>query len=388
MRNALIALCLFALTASAQTSNVQTVKAWKRTHVIGIPGGGLLDPTGTIADGQRSAAAAAMIAESSNIVAAAGQGLTNALQRLWDAADHTNDFTGRLYLAADMDDDPDYENIEAYVVAESVDADGLIHYYTHYTRMLETAPKTMWAFEPAAGVTYWAPGSIDTNAPLTNILGYACYDITVERPQQVGNIILRTNKFLKWGTPETPLDISDAGLEIISGGETNRPFTGSVTTTNFPHEITEVYLSGFLHHITTKKVEPVTLTFEYVSTYPATITIGGSNYGQPADPSKALVDAGDGVFVPWTSNTITVKGKRIRFRGTGAIQAGTSEICLGGRSAADIMSRCQAGLILRVRQRPTRCAIAQTDGFDSIGLFGNIPVRQRYMFSAHFRSQI
>ena len=60
---------------------------------------------------------------------------------------------------------------------------------------------------------------------------------------------------------------------------------------------------------------PVTLTFEYVSTYPATITIGGSNYGQPADPSKALVDAGDGVFVPWTSNTITLKGKRIRFRG-------------------------------------------------------------------------
>ena len=59
---------------------------------------------------------------------------------------------------------------------------------------------------------------------------------------------------------------------------------------------------------------PVTLTFEYVSTYPATITLG-SAYGQPADPSKALVDAGDGVFVPWTTNTITLKGKRIRFRG-------------------------------------------------------------------------
>ena len=45
-----------------------------------------------------------------------------------------------------------------------------------------------------------------------------------------------------------------------------------------------------------KKVEPVTLTFEYVSTYPATIKIGGSNYGQPSDPSQALVDAGDGMF--------------------------------------------------------------------------------------------
>ena len=67
-----------------------------------------------------------------------------------------------------------------------------------------------------------------------------------------------------------------------------------------------------------KKVEPVgpvTLTFEYVSTYPATITIGGTTYGQPADTSKALVDAGDGVFVPWTSNTITLLGKRLRFRG-------------------------------------------------------------------------
>jgi hypothetical protein len=60
---------------------------------------------------------------------------------------------------------------------------------------------------------------------------------------------------------------------------------------------------------------PVTLTFKYVSTYPATITIGGSKYGQPADPSKALVDAGDGVFVTWTTNTITLKGKQIRFRG-------------------------------------------------------------------------
>ena len=61
--------------------------------------------------------------------------------------------------------------------------------------------------------------------------------------------------------------------------------------------------------------QPKTLTFQYISTYPATITIGGSNYGQPADPSQALVDAGDGEFVPWTSNTITLKGNRVRFRG-------------------------------------------------------------------------
>ena len=66
-------------------------------------------------------------------------------------------------------------------------------------------------------------------------------------------------------------------------------------------------------------VEPlVTLTFEYASIYPATITLVGT----PADPSKALVDAGDGVFVPWKSNTITVKGKRIRFGGDWRNSAG------------------------------------------------------------------
>jgi len=254
MKIVIIALSLAALTVSAQTSNVETVKAWKRTHVIGISGGRLLDPTGTIADGQRSAVAAAMIAESSNIVAAARQGLTNALQRLWDAADHTNDFTGRLYLAADMDDDPDYENIEAFVIREEY-ASNTVHFFTHYTRLLETAPKTMWAFEPTAGVTYWAQGSIDTNAPLTNILGYACYDIAVERPPQVGNIILRTNKFLKWGTADTPLDIADTGLEIVSGGTTNAPYTGSVVFTNGTVETTETYLSGFLYTSVTNIVE-------------------------------------------------------------------------------------------------------------------------------------
>ena len=161
----------------------------------------------------------------------------------------------RLYLAADMDADPDAENIEAYVVAESVDADGLIHYYTHYTRMLATAPSTAWAFETAPGVVHWSPGAIDTNRPLTNVLGHACYDITVERPPQVGNIILRTNKFLKWGTADTPLDIADTGLEIVSGGTTNAPYTGSVVFTNGTVETTETYLSGFLYTSVTNIVE-------------------------------------------------------------------------------------------------------------------------------------
>lgn len=252
-------LCAFALTVpmllAAQTSNVETVRAWRRTHVMGLPGGTLRDPTGTIAEGQRAAAAAALSGASSNIVSGAAEGLTNALERLWAVAAETNRFTGRLYLAADMEADPDCENIEAYVVAESAGTGGLMHCYTHYTRQLAEAPRTVWLFELAPGTVYWAPGAIDTNAPLTNVLGYACYDIRVQRPPQAGNMILRTHRFLGWGAPDTPLDVSDDGIEIVSGGVTNRPYTGSVVFTNGQHEVTETYLSGFLYAAATNQLE-------------------------------------------------------------------------------------------------------------------------------------
>ena len=46
MRYAIILLSALALSASAQTSNVQRVKAWTRTYIMGVPGGQVLDPTG------------------------------------------------------------------------------------------------------------------------------------------------------------------------------------------------------------------------------------------------------------------------------------------------------------------------------------------------------
>jgi hypothetical protein len=60
---------------------------------------------------------------------------------------------------------------------------------------------------------------------------------------------------LRWGSRDTPLDISDDGLEIIANGATNRPFTGSAVFTNGTREITETYLSGFLYSVTTNQLE-------------------------------------------------------------------------------------------------------------------------------------
>lgn len=239
----------------AQTSNVQTVKGWTRTYIMGVPGGTVKDPTGTIADRQALDAAEAVADESSNLVSAARAGLTNALQRLYDAAGETNRFTGRVYLAADMDDDPDYANVWAGVMDEGTDTNGVLHKYCHYSRSLASPPKTVWRFEVAPGVAYWAPGDAGTNNALVSRNGYDCYDIRVQRPAQTLNFVLRTVKYMRWGTPDTPLDIDDAGLAIVSNGKTNAAYTGSVAYTNGALEITETYLSGFLYKTTTNAVE-------------------------------------------------------------------------------------------------------------------------------------
>lgn len=238
----------------AQTSNVQTVKAWTRTHVMGLPGGTLLDPTGSIADALRLETAKASIEQSSNLVAAANAGMSNALARLYAVTNKVSEFTGRIYLAADMDDDPGYSNVWSAVVSESVETNGTLHYYCAYSRSLASPPRTRWAFETAAGTFLWANGVVATNNVTTNVLGLACYDIAVVKPAGVGNVVLRTNKFMKFGAVGYPLDIPDAGICVISGGVTNTAFTGSVAYTNGSIETVETYLAGTLYTVATNEV--------------------------------------------------------------------------------------------------------------------------------------
>jgi hypothetical protein len=139
-----------------------------------------------------------------------------------------------------------------------------------------------------------------------------------------------------------------------------------------------------------KKAEPVTLTFEYVSTYPATITIGGTGYGQPADPSKALVDAGDGVFVPWTSNTITLKGNRVRFRGDWRNSSGDFRHLFYGTFAGGYDVTMSGGFDFDGAPKDSmfrgtfyRCG--NLTGSIPTGLFGNISgAPADYMFAGTF----
>lgn len=253
----LIVMALVCVAGAAQaqiaTSNVQLVRGWRRTHVMGLPGGGLQDPTGTLADGQRMAAVEEALAASTQLVAAAEAGYSNAMERLQGVLDNTNRFSGRVYLAADMDSDPGYGNIEAMVVGERTDGDDIL-YYVHYTRLLETPPRTLWRFAVSEEESVDVDGVIEDPA-LTNFNGYACYEVRVPRPGRIGPVTLRAHRFLRWGAPGGSLTIPDDGLELAAGGATSRAFTGSVHYTNGTTETVEVYLSGFLWQTKTNAVE-------------------------------------------------------------------------------------------------------------------------------------
>jgi hypothetical protein len=66
-----------------------------------------------------------------------------------------------------------------------------------------------------------------------------------------------------------------------------------------------------------------TITF-VTGTPPTTLSLGvGAAYGGPATPSQALYDAGNGVWTAYTSNTITMAGSYIKFRGDWRNASGT-----------------------------------------------------------------
>lgn len=251
----IIALSFFAIATVAQnnvyTSNVQTVKGWKRTHVMGVPGGTLLDASGKIASEAQMQAVEHMLTNASDITEGAWQGFSNAVERLEQAAVRTNDFTGRLYIAADLDPDPLYQNVEAYELTEEMSTTGKVS-YLHFTKALEEPPKTTWHFDMGAAGEAWVPGEVLEE---TTYAGFDIWKIFIPKPAIAANAVLRTNRFMKFGAPDTGLDVPATGIRIIEGGVTNEPITGLVIVTNGLHEYKFTFQSGFFYGITTNILE-------------------------------------------------------------------------------------------------------------------------------------
>jgi len=235
---------LLALTSMAQTSNVETVKAWMRDPVMAdLQTGELRDTSGQIANGQRMAAVDAAIEASTNLVVAANTGLTNALARLYAVTNRVSEFAGRIYIAADMDVEEGYSNIWITTGREWIDSEGAVNYWINSNYELATCPRTLWDFEVSPTLIIVGVGEPQNNGNVvTNINGIAYYHVKVPRPAGVGNVVIRTHKHLKFGHATTPLDLASSGM-TLNGAEL---YTGIIAETNNNRVVTRTYLSGLL----------------------------------------------------------------------------------------------------------------------------------------------
>jgi len=234
----------FALPVFSQTSNVETVKAWVRNPVMADVETGLLrDTSGLIADGQRAAAMEAGLSQSTNLINAAHIGLTNALQSLYAVTNRIAEFTGRIYIAADMDEAEGYSNIWVSTGREWVEETTNVHYWIYSNYNLATCPATLWDFELSPTEVVYVPGKIQNGGnSVTNINGISYYHVKVPRPAGAANVVIRTHKHLKIGHATKPLDLAPAGM-TLDGADL---YTGTIAETNGARVVTRTYSHGVL----------------------------------------------------------------------------------------------------------------------------------------------
>ena len=212
-------------------SNVQTAKGWRRYHVIGVEGGTLRDASGTIADYASGAAVEASAALLPEIAAAANEGLTNALARLYAVTNNIGNFTDRVYVAGDLSaDDVERENFYAYVAGEAWDGVNDV-LYVWFPAELPSAPRIKWRYTTSVG-EYWVAGDFETpwDTKTYTVNGFeGCHKCVVARPREVCNITMRVNAYPQFGSEADGFDFARRRFALVDGVATNLPWTGSWT---------------------------------------------------------------------------------------------------------------------------------------------------------------
>lgn len=239
MNKLILALCILSGAAMAQTnvttntvvSNTRTVKAWRRTHVMGVEGGRLLDASGTIADKERGLAMQASAGYASNLTAAAYVGISNALGRLYAVTGQVSRFSDRIYVAGDLQPDTaGRSNFWWYVAAEGYE--GITNlYWVWFSQRPVNLPQLRFHYRTEGAGSLVTAEVVNWNLLADTNGFYGCVEYRAIRPSFAQGITMRLNPFGRLGAPGGSLDLSQAGLAIVQGGVTNIPFTGTYTNT-------------------------------------------------------------------------------------------------------------------------------------------------------------
>jgi len=209
------AVALMAELCSASTTNVVTnatkavdAPAWKRTFVLGLPGGELVDPTGTLAPYTRLKAITSANDQLDHISADAIASISNQLARLYSNTNRIADFTRKQFVQAHLYPDMiGRDNWWSYNAREWTD--GTNDYaWVYFSRDLLVAPvlKRRYRTETSTNVVEGQWMDWRTN-DLPMVEGFAnCHLIRYERPEDARMAVCFSNPYVRNGSADGGFD--------------------------------------------------------------------------------------------------------------------------------------------------------------------------------------
>ena len=218
----LLAILAIALSASASAATLTNVTAnvdapaWKRTHIIGLPGGKLVDPTGTLAPYSKMAAITAANDELNHISAEAIASISNQLARLYANTNRIANFSRKMFVQAHLYPDmTGRDNWWSYIPRQWTDGTN-DWAWVYFSRDLTVAPvlKRRYRTETSTNVVEGAWVNWSTNN-LPMIEGFAnCHLIRYERPEDCRMVVVFNNPYVFNGTKEQGFDFGSRTFTI------------------------------------------------------------------------------------------------------------------------------------------------------------------------------
>lgn len=205
--------------AAVEVTNVTDAvdaPAWKRTFILGIPGGKLVDPTGTLAPYTRLASIEAANSNLTHISAQAIASISNQLHRLYASTNHIADFTRKQFVQAHLYPDmTGRDNWWSYNAREWTD--GTYDYaWVYFSRDLVVPPvvKRRYRTETSTNVVEGQWINWSTNG-LPMVEGFAnCHLIRYERPEDARMAVCFSNPYVKNGSDEQGFDFGSRTFAV------------------------------------------------------------------------------------------------------------------------------------------------------------------------------
>ena len=228
----LFSVLLFASHGGEMTNVTQTVlkRGWKRTHVIGLPGGTLLDASGKITDYVKGKTYTDVTSNQSAIIEGAMQGCTNALERLYAVTNRIELYQKKLFVMAHTYPDMvSRDNFWMFTPRETTDGTNDYAYIYFSVDITNSIPVVKRRYISETGTNIVQGTWVNYTNDNFMVEGCAhCRRIVFKRPEGMERLVVYPNPYATIGDVNTYFDFGPTMFTVND----EEYYTGTWTNSN------------------------------------------------------------------------------------------------------------------------------------------------------------